>query len=319
MDYFFSLKDTHGYVHSFDNCIITYYIQDIGLKSVDRMIDKLRSLKDRYPEINYWEKLGVGACSKYHFYQNMIHLDDGITVFVGHYTDFDRDKKEAYIFPMLKLKINPNKHAQKSVFLKLMEIIRSDCYDAVLNSYDYAIDIPVPLDDVQVFGSNKERGLYKGTRYFGQRDKNGYCRIYDKGKEQNLDVSLTRVEHVISLTKSTKSISFEKIHIKSGGAVVQEKLGKTDAVIVDLCTLCAANGLEYESILDGLDRRKKKSIISQLSGNGYELLEFDDKIHGELLDYYKKFFTIKESDSELEVDEDGFLKLENYESGLPFD
>ena len=35
MDYFYSLKDSSGYVHSIDNLIFTYYIQDIGLKSIN--------------------------------------------------------------------------------------------------------------------------------------------------------------------------------------------------------------------------------------------------------------------------------------------
>lgn len=319
MDYFYSLVDTHGYIHSFDNCIITFYIQDIGLKSVDRMIEKIRSLKNKHTTINYWEKLNVGACRKYHFYQNVIHLDDGITVFVGHYTDFDKDSKEVYIFPMLKLKVNPNKHAHKPVFNDLMEVIRKNCYDAILNSYDYAIDIPVSIDAVQVFGSNKEKGLMKGTRYYGQRDKNGFCRIYDKAKEQSIDGPLTRVEHVISLTKSTKKISFEKVYVKDNKTGISEKLSKTDDVIVKLCALCIANNLEYEDILDGLDRRKKKSIISQLAGTEYRLLEFDEKIHGELLKYYMKFFGIVEESELFVKDGNGFIEISEDAPGLPFD
>lgn len=319
MDYFFSLKDTHGYIHSIDNCVITYYVQDIGKKAIDRLISDFHVLKDKYPEVKYWEKLNINACRKYSFYQNAIHLDDGIYVLLGHYTDYDKSNGELYVYPMIRLEINPNKHARKPIFKDFMDIVNKTCYDGVLNRYDYAIDIPVPLDAVQVFGSNKERGLYKGTRYFGQRNRNGFCRIYDKGKEQSLNAPLTRVEHVISLTKSTKSLSFEKVHVKSGGAVTQEKLGKTDAVIIDLCTLCAANGLEYESVLEGLDRRKRKNIISQLSGNGYELLEFDEKIHGELLDYYKKFFGVKEENDLFVTDESGFVELSDDTSELPFD
>lgn len=315
MDYFYSLTDTHGYVHSIDNCIVTYYVHNIGLKPVDRLIEEMRKLQQKYPECNYYEKLGVGACRKYHFYQNMIHLDDGITVFIGHYLDYDKDKKEAYVFPMMKLKINPNKHAGKAVFKDFMDVVNKNCYDAVLNSYDYAIDIPLAPSDIQVFGTNKEKGLMKGTRYYGQRDKNGFCRIYNKAEEQGIEGNLTRVEHVVSLTKSTKNLSFEKVYVKSDKEESGD-ISKTDEVIVKLCTLCKANNLDYEDILNGLDRRKRKTIIGYIAGCGYAKLEYDLDIHDRLVSYYRDFFGVKEAVPE--TDEEGFLKLPDGFK-LPFD
>ncbi|WP_455615279.1 hypothetical protein [Eisenbergiella sp.] len=319
MDYFYSLTDSHGYVHSIDNCVITYYVHDVGIHAINRLIDDIHVIRDKHPELKYWEKLGINACRKYSFYQNAIHLDDGIYLLIGHYTDFDRDSKEAYIFPMMRLEINPNKHVQKPVFKDFMDLVNKVCYDGVLNRYDYAVDILAPLNDVQVFGSNKEKGLYKGTRYFGQRNRNGFCRIYDKSAEQGMEEKLTRVEHVISLTKSTKNISFEKVYIKSDKEELED-ISKTDEVIVKLCVLCEANGLEYGEILNGLDRRKKKTIISHISGCGYQKLEYDKEIHDKLLDFYRNYFGIKVNKNDgLETDNDGFFKLEEYDPELPFD
>lgn len=314
MEYYFSQKDSSGYVHSIDNLILTYYVENIGTKCIDKMINDLQVIKDKYPEVNYWEKLNINPCRKYSFYQHAVHIDDGIYILLGHYTDFDKETKTATIFPMLRLELNPNKHGDKPILKDVMGLINSTCYDCILNRYDYAVDIPLLPEDVMVFGSNKEKGLYKGTRYFGQRNKNGFCRIYDKQKEQNLNTPLTRVEHVFSTTKTTKSLSFEKIYIKDKVETL-EKLSKTDAVIVELCTTLKANNIDFEEILNKLDRRKKKTIMEHLNGNGYRLLEFDKKIHDDLLRKVFDEFGVKE----LKTDENGFIDMKNNDFEVPFD
>ena len=320
MKYYFSKKDSIGYVHSIDNLIMTYYVENLGTKCIDRLIKDLQSIHDKHPGLDYWEKFDINPCRKYSFYQHAVHMDEGIYILLGHYVDYDRDTKKANIFPMLRMELNPNKHATKAVLKDVMELVNKNCYDGVLTKYDYAVDVPFTPDYVAVFGSNKEKGLFKGTRYFGQRNKNGYCRIYDKQEEQKLDFPLTRIEHVVSTTKTTKKLSFEKVYIKSD-CKSSENLSKTDAVIVELCNMLKANNLDFEDTLNKLDRRKKKTIMEHLHGNGYKLLEYDVKIHDELLELVYKEFGVKEileDKKELKINEDGFLDLDDdYE--LPFD
>lgn len=321
MDYYFSAIDSSGYVHSIDNLILTYYVENVGTKCINKLILDLQCIRDKYPNVNYWEKLNINPCRKYSFYQHAIHLDDGIYILLGHYTDFDKDTKTATVFPMIRLELNPNKHGKKPIMLDLMELINSCCYDCTLNRYDYAIDVPVPPDHVNVFGSNKEKGLYKGTRYFGQRNKNGFCRIYDKQKEQGLEKPLTRIEHVFSTVKTTKNLSFEKVFIQDYSADL-EKLSKTDAVIVELCTTLKANNLDFEEILNKLDRRKKKTIMSHLQGNGFKPLEFDKKIHDDLLQQVFNEFGVKEEtikNDDFITDADGFIDMNNIDLDVPFD
>ena len=316
MKYFFFVKDSNGYVHSIDNLIITYNIKRLGTKCLDELLEEFHKIKEKYPDAEYWERLNVNPSSKYNFFQNVIHLDDGITIFLGHYSDFEKEKHERYVFPLIRLKINPNKHADKPIFHDVMNVINDYCCDFYINSYDYAIDIPVAPDDVQVFGSNKEKGLYKGTRYFGQRGRNGFCRIYDKQKEQDLDTPLTRVEHVISCVRTTKKISFEKIYIKDNVVpdADSKKVSKTDAVILELCALASANDLDYESIINKLDKRKKWFIKSQISQCEYKLLEFNQEVHDRLLEMVREYFNVKEL---ITVDENGFLQIDDED--IPFD
>lgn len=320
MKYYFSLKDSSGFVHSIDNLIMTYYVENLGIKCLKQMIAELQKIHEKYTGLNYWEQFDINPCRKYSFYQHAVHMDDGIYILLGHYVDYDRGTKKANVFPMLRLELNPNKHADKQVLKDVMDLINKNCYDGVLTKYDYAVDIPFTPNHIQVFGSNKEKGLCKGTRYFGQRNKNGYCRIYDKQKESNLDYPLTRVEHTFCTTKATKNLSFEKVYIKSENEEL-EKLSKTDAVIVELCTTLKANNLDFEEILNKLDRRKKKTIISHLNGNGYRLLEFDKKIHDELLQLVYKEFGVKEIEKkvELKTDENGFIDMDDNDFEVPFD
>ncbi len=316
MDYFFHVKDSNGYVHSIDNLIVTYNVKRLGRKCLDELLNEFHKLKEKYPDLDYWEKLNLNPCRKYSFFQHAVHLDEGIYILLGHYMEVVKEKHEALVLPLVRLEINPNKHADKPVFHEFMKIINEYCYDSYISRYDYAVDIPVKPDDVQVFGSNKEKGLYKGTRYYGQRNKNGFCRIYDKQKEQRLDSPLTRVEHVISLTKTTKNISFEKVYIKDNlvSDNEDEKLSKTDAVILELCALASANNLDYESIINGLSPRKRRFIKSQVNQCGYKLLEFDKEVHDRLLMMAKDYFGVKDS---ITVDENGFCQIND--DAIPFD
>ena len=319
MEYFYFLKDSNGYIHSIDNLIVTYYVQDIGLASLDRLIDKIHKIKDSNLDLNYWENLNRKPCSRFCFYRDEIHLDDGIYILIGHYDNYEKEKGEMYVYPMIRLEINPNKHANKPVLKDFMCLVNEICYDGVINRYDYAIDIPCKLDDVQVFGSRKEKGLYKGTRYYGQRNHNGFCRIYDKGAEQKIEYPLTRVEHVISTVKTTKSLSLENVYIKDNLLYENGKLNPTYEVIVDLCRLCDINGLDYDDILKKLGWRAKKEVTTRLQGSGYKKLEYDLNLHDNLIEYYKDYFGIKEGKDNLIVDADGFINLEKYDSNLPFD
>lgn len=326
LNYFISLQDENGYTHSIDNLVITYSINPIyGKTYSDMLIDSFHNLRDKHKSnINYWERLNVNACSKYSWYCNHIHLDDGIYISLGHYRDGIKEKNLYVIFPLLKLEVNPNKHYGKAIFQDLFNIINRFCLDATLNKYDYAIDIPCKLDDIQVFNSLKEKGLYKGTRYFGQRNKDGFCRIYDKTKESELEYALTRVEHTFSMVKHTKKKSFTAISIlQQNNNAEDETLTSNDLVILNLCKRLKQAGLEFDDLLSTLNFRKRKKIYSSLNGNYIELT-FNQDLHDELLKQVMDKFNIKEIEKEVEENEekdnydDDFVELdEDYK--LPWD
>ncbi|MGN0132912.1 MAG: hypothetical protein ACI4AA_10760 [Lachnospiraceae bacterium] len=322
MDYFYSITDDKGFVHSVDNLVIEYVT--IGADgAIARILTDIQQIGEKHKDhIHYWERLNCTPCSKWSWCQHNVHLDDGIYISIGHYVNYAKPKADWQVYPVVKLEVNPNKHAGKEVLKDLLEVLRVWGDDVTLLKYDYAVDVPMPPDEVEVFGSRKEKGLYKGTRYFGQRNKNGYCKIYDKQKEQDLDDPMTRIEHTIVCSgKTTKNISFEKVYVKTKkykeSIENDEKMTTNDRVLLDFCNLCIANKLDYESIIDKLDKRKRRFIKEHLKNSEFEQLNFDDNIRNKLLDKVYEYFGV-EKKTDIEVDGNGFVVLDD-DFVLPFD
>lgn len=304
--YYYSLKDSSGFTHSIDNCLLNYYLY----VSVPFVLEKLKEMGSKRD--TYWERLNCSACPKWSFYQNHIHYDDGIYLKVGHYSDYDKVKKMYRLLPMFSLEVNPNKHYKKDSFQEILDFIKQYCTSGELTRYDYAIDIPLKPDMVKVFKTRKETGHYKNTRFFGQRNTNGYCRIYDKAKELKLDMDLTRVEHIIntrqrlSLEKFSYLVADEKTDIT--------ELTPSNQALVMMALQINALGGDYSDALAVLDRRARYKIEFYLTG-GYKEYEYDDSIRTALLDKMSDLFFLEEVKL-IETDADGFL---HYDGENPFD
>ena len=322
MEYFYEIKDKNGFIHSIDNLTITYSIRHLGEPGIQACIVKCRELSEKYDlKSEYWERLNVNACSKYQMFKNHIHLCNGIYLSAGKYIDsyeLSHNQKKYIVFPLLRLEINPNKHFGKPIFNELLKWLKDNSGDVHLDKYDYAIDLPMPTSDVQVFSSRKEKGLYRGTRYFGQRNKNGYCKIYDKQKEQGLETPLTRIEHTISCNKTTKKVSFEKIHYKANSNT-ETKVNSTYQCIVNMANALTSMNIPVDDYIDCLDKRAKKQVKEALNNSSYKELEFDQEILSELLRHVRLTFETQEIENPILEDENGFLTLSDDSEPLPFD
>lgn len=310
LQYFCPIDDDFGYTHSIDNLIIEYDIKGVGQKGIDTIIDKIHEIRDKNDLKQYWERLNVNACSKYQYYNNHLRVDVGIYMMVGRYVEFVAERKDKFfVYPIVKLEVNPNKHFENLVLQEILLMLQEMSAESRLVKYDYCIDIPVNPVDVEVFGTRKQQGLYKGTRYYGQRNKNGYCKIYDKQKEQKLETPLTRVEHTIESKMKTKSISFENIYIKDEQTDKEEiKINSTNRCIVELCNALAVNDIPYESIINKLDKRTKRTIKECITNSGYRKLEFNESIHTRLINNIKLVFKLIDVVTE---DDNGFLQLDD--------
>ena len=303
MEYYYSVQDAHNFTHSIDNCIVSYYLKC----TLDSAVKILHSLGANRP--SYYENLNKTGCSKWSYYRDHIHYDDGIYIKLGKYKIWIKEKRLVELLPVIQIEVNPNKHVGKASFNEIIDFIRQNCTDGHLDKYDYAIDIPVALNDVQVFGSRKEKGLYKGTRYFGQRNKHGYCKIYDKGKEQKSADSLTRIEHTLV---NGQIVSLESFYIRQSAELPDlSDLSKSTKTIVLLCMELKQLGGDYMSILDdNTDRRLKKQILEHLQG-GFIEYEYNLDILNKLLAKVSDLFGISYTDA------NGFMNC--LDDDLPFD
>lgn len=302
MEYYYSVQDAHNFTHSIDNCVVSYYLKC----TLDSAVKILHGLGANRP--TYYENLNKTGCSKWSYYRDHIHYDDGIYIKLGKYKIWIKEEKRAELLPVIQIEVNPNKHAGKASFNEILDFIRQNCTDGHLDKYDYAIDIPVALNDVQVFGSRKEKGLYKGTRYFGQRNKHGYCKIYDKGKEQKSAEALTRVEHTLV---NDQIVSLESFYIRQSEECSDlSDLSNSTKTIVLLCLEIKQLGGDYLSIIDGMNPRTKKQIMEHLQG-GFIEYEYNLDILNKLIEKVSELFRVSYTDA------NGFMNIVDEE--LPFD
>lgn len=306
MEYYYSLKDKYNNIHSIDNVIITYFLT-CTLKFA---LGHLKMISDASE--NYYEKLDCARCSRYSYFNNIIHFDDGIFLRLGKYGVWLEDRKMFEVLPVIQIEVNPNKHFRKESFKRILQFIESYCSSGTLDKYDYAIDfIGKSLDDIQVFNSRKEKGLYKGTKYRGQRNKNGYCKIYDKGKEQKSDDIITRVEH--TCCKNAK-LSLESLFISdNNGCADLSKLSASRRLLVQAICRLRENKIEYDDLLDSLDRMTKSRIMPYINGTNYIEYEYDLNILNMLLAKMSVLFHFDYTDS------NGYMMFDDTLEDLPFD
>lgn len=298
MRYYNPISDKSGNVHSVDMVYIEYF----SYLNPERVIEKIREIHEKYPDVRYDEHLGRAPHSKYDYYCDGIVLG-GAYVSVGKYTNYDKLTKTFDLLPMFELRVNPNKYMHEEWFKTLLSELLSIGSSGRLRKYDYAVDIPKSPKNVEVIGSRKEPGLFKGTRYYGQSGRHGYCKVYDKQedmKRQKVEIgSLTRVEHTLF---TNQPVSLEPVYLVDFGGVHKDldELNDTDRAIVEMYLKIKALGDDYEL---KLGRRKLLKLKEYISGQ-YVPLEYGD-ILPSLLENIKAVFNL----TDIVTDDDGFMQL----------
>lgn len=275
--------DSLGCTHSIDNLVFEFFVKSFSQKTV---LDELSEVFSKY--IPGWErrkcsKEDCPACSAYSWFKSSI-WGGGFYLQYGHYKDFDRVTREWSEYPILRVKFNPNKYWSSPLLQPLLEWFDRNCDDGVLVKFDYAVDVPARTKDIQVH-SRKEFGLYKGTRYFGQRGKHGYLKVYDKRLESDLPDDTARVEWTFCCGKA---IVFDSVvWLTNGPAPLPDarELGKGYSLARILLDLRACGG-DVQQALSYLDYRTAKKLEPYTIGSGVQLFDGSVKILESLLRSY---------------------------------
>lgn len=315
--YFDSITDNCGFIHSIDNVVFIYSIKRYNM---DKIAAELLTIREKNA-CEGWEKLNCPPCSKYSWYQNIIHIG-AIHISFGKMQSFDKIASQTWtVLPRLRIEVNPNKHYDEKVFQDILAWIKDNCTDGILKKYDYAIDVPYHINNIKVYNSRKEAGLFKGTIYRGQRSQHGFMKIYDKAKEQHDSKgALTRIEHTLEYGKP---LSLEKINIvdTTKKHANQQELDNLNRCIVSLCLALQAHGVDFEPYIASLNYRRRKTLEPYLYGNSTELV-YDESIVNSLVDKIIELFdadiaTFEPVDKKHE--EGNFVELSDFDlEELPF-
>lgn len=310
MLYYNSIKDSNGYIHSID----MLYYESFCRMGVFGVLYHVRYIHEKYPNLDYLEMLDRKPCSKYDYYIHGISIG-GVYIATGKYTDYDRDNKKFRLLDMYQLRFNPNKYMSEPWFKELLDGLLYMSGGGWFRKYDYTIDVPVPIDSIQLFDTRKEKGLYKGTRYYGQSGRHGFVKVYDKGKEvlktgEDIGV-LTRIETTL---KAREIPSLENIYILESGSLNTDlnELKDTDRAIVEMYLTLKAMGYDYDL---KLGRGKMEKLKEYITGS-YTLLKYEH-ILDELIKHFEYIFNIND-DVMIITDDDGFLQVPN-DFELPFE
>ena len=289
------VTDDKGCTHSVDNLVMDYIP---FMQKTDTLFTSLAN--HVFSKIDGWclednSKRDLVACSKYNWFRNSI-WGAGIHMSYGQYRSRDKVTGEWDEYPLLRVKVNPNKYWSTATMTALHEWLSLNCADGILVKYDYAVDIPVPLRDVMV-NSRKEYGEFKGTRYYGQRNKHGRMKVYDKSEESQLDKPLTRCEWTFA---HGKSAICDETYWFTHGPLPLPDIGELSARTLTLAKLVAEirrlGGMaEAEKALDLLDNRTRKKIEPYTIGTGIQLLECRSALV-ELLTHYCDELSISYTD-----------------------
>ena len=281
------IQDKVGCVHSIDNLVVEYMVKSF---SGSLVIDSLAA-EVFAPVLPGWEKkkcskVDMPPSSAYSWFRSAI-WGGGFHVQFGQYKDFDRVTREWSEYPLMRVKFNPNKHWDSPVRKRLEDWLDRMCDSGVIVKFDYAVDIPARLRDV-VVRSRKEPGLHKGTRYYGQRNKHGRLKVYDKGEEGELDEGeeLTRCEWTFTYGKP---IAFDDVRwLTCGPEPLPDVsvLGSQLYAYAKLVLMVGSLGGDVHEALGHLDGRTQKKLEPYTIGSGVQLLDSCQEKLRDLLGWY---------------------------------
>lgn len=143
---------------------------------------------------------------------------------------------------------------------------------------DFAFDFPVAKDKLVVFEKKgKQKSNYKGTLYWGNKNSDGYMKIYDKKKERGKKLEkkyqkydeITRVEVTLKFEQGVgyagiNSIKDFELSTMYDIYIFDERKVKVDSTLKAMI-LCLINGLMEEKDFSRRYREKIKNAFENIA------------------------------------------------------
>lgn len=305
MEYNYTAKDVLGNTISIDNLVCEWqyagYEKDLRkevLNAFQRDVDEFDILRDC--------KLDRPTAGKYSWFKNSV-WGDGLLV---RWDKFRTLSKSVETRAILQIEVNPNKHWGAPVLQSVLRIVREKCTHGTLRKFDVAVDVPVRMEHVRV-ESRKKRAVVKGTQYYGERNKHGHLRVYDKkaevtGRGSSVDSDeLTRLEWTFS---DGKPMAFDEVGLRFFDTYHRGygELSSNARMAADLCAMLMEKGVEWSEIEPFINRATRKKIETAARGACIRLVIEKGDIYG-LIDQYCCELMITYRDEESNYIQHGFV------------
>lgn len=166
------------------------------------------------------------------------------------------------------LEFNPNKVVDTPEFWEFFKILGVHCPWAELVRYDIAIDVPVARSFCSLAKDKRKYTVVQNsaedtTEYLGTHNKSGFCKLYNKKLESDLDHDLTRFEITVNADLSYSEVIdlFPIIDVMEvqNDMIAHFSLTKTQVVLVDLLKRLPVTEQRYYFNRLGKDMRQKIS------------------------------------------------------------
>lgn len=241
-------------MYSIDKVKVIIY----GIKNeiIQLMLDKLSTIIDK--ELMYYESKGVSKC-----YRNFTYKGIYLGIENNWNKIYSRNTKNVV------LEWNPNK-VKLDKFPIDLRILFEDLNKVEVMCFDVAIDVLIALENLIVLKQHELQRMSIlshskiETYYIGKFNENGFCRIYDKAKESQLDHDLTRIEiHLKNVGLYGYYDSIKKLKLPNILIFDESNLNDisdTNKVLVQAC-------YKMPQLLSILEKRKRKQIKDLIKNN----------------------------------------------------
>ena len=282
LKYFYNVE-SGGVVYSVDMIRIHFEMKDTSMSNLHKIIEN----NFRY---EYFSSYGAFS------YRNLftINLSNGGVVSIG--TSLNGLKSAD--FKRCFIEFNPNKCLPSNEFYNLYGFIVQYSIDLFLSRFDFAIDIPLPR---QNFILVKDQRIYKVvakslktgnySEYLGERNKNGYVKLYNKKHESGLDYELTRLEITLdSFDYELCKKAMPKVYVpKNVDMYTMFNLKETELVLLNY--LMADTQSSMINFLK-LGRKMQQKLKPFLFGD-YEFVDFDANLFSKIKYFYEDYLCLK--------------------------
>lgn len=203
-------------------------------------------------------KAWVGKVTwEYHQQLNLV-FEGGASLWIGYGIGNSKNK--------ISIVFNPNKLKDSKIYKYLQEL---GIEKAKVDELDVAYDIFRPPEQVLVLSNEgRQKNIYRGTIYFGNRHREGYCKVYNKAEEQGIkDIDWTRIE----ITHRPEGIMLKYLQTYNPNdsrlytvSVFEQGLWtkqKKNVISLKAIALCLSNNLMSEKELTPHLRRQIKDYM----------------------------------------------------------